>query len=811
MRLRNWIAASLMASVALPIGQEAQAQGLALEEIVVTARKRDESIYEIPVSVSAFSQDLLDRAGINNPDDLARLVPGLDFHGTTATGGRFNPQVRFRGMNQQIITPSTQIAAVFWDGSFMGGGAGFIPLGDLERVEIIKGPQTAYFGRNTFSGAVNYIPKLPGDEWEGDVSIEWSPSDGDAYNINGAIGGPISEKVGVRIWAGYEDSGGDFFTQDGERYGWTKDASVSGTLTMDPMEDLRLKFTGYYVDATSSGLYGGVDPRIPGAGGVAAGACNSTYTGEYLNPATGGRTPFTRDLSTLAFDSWCRNYPNGKFINGPATIRPVAGQSIFGDSRLAMLSNLDPVLEKYGILKTPDGSRLGDFDRTYRVQFSGEYDVGDHTLSFQVSRANSGLVTVRDFEYGIPRVPNGVLIIGTNIAIRETYYEARIASPQDGRLRYLIGVSDYTQRYRAGRSPNANQLSGAIGTLPSPSDHQDNITTAVFGSLDYDITDDLTFSAEVRYTDEETQGILQGNPNNACSFSPTCNLIDEYDDFIPRVILSYTPFDGATTYATYSYSSLLGVATQAGFVNSVAPEIIPADQLDAIGLFTAPQENEQIEIGWKQQTEQWAFTLALFHIDWKNQPFASVILLPTGGTTSFRGPGDSKYKGFDLEMNGNVNEWLSLAATLAYTDAKMTSFSSRGSNEFSVLGSGPLSVVNDGNEPRNTPRWTASFSPTITGVFMDRDWFLRADATYNSAVWADYSEYNRTEDSFKLNLRAGIDINETSSIEVYGRNVTHDKFLPNTNGTTSGIGGVRKAFTGLYQKPEWGVKLLASF
>ncbi len=125
MKSRNLILASLVASVALPAGQEAIAQKLALEEIVVTARKRDESIYEIPVSVSAFTQAQLDRAGIDNPDDLANLVPGLDFHGTTATAGRYNPQVRFRGMNQQIITPSTQIAAVFWDGSFIGAGCRF--------------------------------------------------------------------------------------------------------------------------------------------------------------------------------------------------------------------------------------------------------------------------------------------------------------------------------------------------------------------------------------------------------------------------------------------------------------------------------------------------------------------------------------------------------------------------------------------------------------------------------------------------------------------------------------------------------------
>ena len=810
MKTRSLIVASLMVSVALPVGQGAIAQSLALEEIVVTARKRDESIYEIPISVSALSQAQIDRLGISSPDDLSDYIPGLDFQGTTATGGRFNPDIRFRGMKQQIITPATQVGALFWDGSYIGAGGAFLPLGDLERVEVIKGPQTAQYGRNTFSGAVNYIPKLPGDEWEGDISLEMSPSDGTSYNINGGIGGPINDKVGVRVWVGHQDTGGDFFTQDGERYGWAKDTTISSTMTMDPMDDLSLKLTGYFVNATTSGQYGGIDPRVAGSGGTAAGACGRTYNGEYLNPATGERTPFARDLSTLSFASWCGNYPNGKTIVGPVTIRPVAGQSSFGDSRLAMMSNLAPFMEKYGILKQPKG-RMGDFDRSYRLQFSGEYDLGDHSVSFQASRSNTGLVTVRSFEYGIPRNPGKVLLTGTNIAIRETYFEARLSSPQDGRLRYMVGVSDYTQRYRVGRSPKSTQLSGAIGTLPSPVDFQDNTTFGIFGSIDYDLTEDLTLSAEARLSDEESIGIVQGNPNNGCSFSPTCNLIDSNKDFIPRVILSYNGMEGATIYGSYSYSSLLGVQTQAGFVNSVAPEIIPSNQLDALGLFTPPQENEQFELGWKQQLDNWAFTAAIFMMDWKNQPFASVILLPTGGTTSFRGPGDSKYKGLDFEINGNPTEWLSITTTLAYTDAKLVSYSSRGSNEFSVLGSGPLSVVNDGNEPRNTPRWSASFSPTILGTVGDRDWFIRTDVLYESKTWADYSEYNRTPDSLRINLRAGIDVNENFNLEFYGRNITHDKTLPPTNGTTSGPGGVRKAFTALYKKPEFGIRVNADF
>ncbi len=807
MKSRHLLTAALLTSVALPPSGEVFAQSMALEEIVVTARKRDENIYEVPVSVSAMSQGQLERAGVDNPEELSSFVAGLQFEGSTATGGRVNPAIRFRGMNQQIITPSTQVGALFWDGSYIGAGGGFLPLGDVERVEVIKGPQTAYFGRNTFTGAVNIIPKLPTDVWEGDISLEFSPSQASEYKIDAGVGGPITDKVGVRIWAGYEKDGGDFKTQDGTPYAVFKDTSISGTLVFDPSEDLQLKLTGYYTRANDNGTSIGVDSNLVGTPG---GACNLTYTGEYLNVATGERTPFTRDLSTFPAATFCGEYPDGDQLVAPITITPQSGQSFLGDGRLLAMSNLHPLMEKYGIMRQPGGDELGGRNQTYRFQFSGDYELGDHTLSWQASRANTGTVDIRDFFFGVPSVPGTVFIVGNNIRLRETYYEARIASSQDQRLRYLLGVSDYSMHYRLANAPvSATQVATGSGATI---DFQNNKTFAIFGSVDYDITDDLTLSVELRYTDEESLTLKQGNPGLDCS-NPAlaCDALNEYDDFIPRVILSYTPFDGATAYGSYSYSSLLGVATQAGFVSSVVPDVIPPDQVDVIGEFTAPQENEQWELGWKQQGDGWAFTLAAFYADWKNQPLASVVLLPTGGTTAFRGAGDSDYLGFDLEFSAQPTDWLDLQGTVAFVDGEMTSFSSRGSNESSVLGSGSLSVVNDGNKPRNIPTWTASLSPTILGEMGERQWFLRTDFLYRGAVWADYSEFNRQGDQFMINARAGIDLVENSRIEIYGKNLTQEKTLGLNGGTTTGPGGSRKAFNEPYQRREFGVRVVASF
>lgn len=816
MKIRNWIVASLMASVALPVGQGALAQGLALEEIVVTARKRDENIYEIPISVSSMSQLQLDRTGISNPEDLSAFIPGLDFQGSTSTGSRQNPAIRFRGLNQQLITPSSQIGALFWDGSYVGGGGGFLPFTDLERVEVIKGPQTAYFGRNTFSGAVNIIPKLPGDEFEGYVAFDWSPSQADEFNIEGAMGGPITDKVGMRLYAGFDQDGGDFKTQvDEKAYAQTKDFSVSGTIVADPTDNLMLKLTGYLINASDTGTSGSVTSRL--VDGVAAGQCGISYTGEYLNAVTGQRTPFTRNLSDFGGTTFCGKFPNGDNWVAPFELVPSQASTFTRSAdRLSILDTIHPLHEKYGITPKPPGL-FGGEQRSYRLQFSGEYDFADHTLSFVTSRANTGTSSAVDFFFGDPPL-GGFLgtnfIVGTQIAIRETYYEARIASPQDGRLRYLVGVSDYAQRYRNSDPPT-------VSAPLQPLDWQDSSTFGIFASADYDITDDLTVSVEARYTDEETTTIIQGNipagwggSGASCPVSTTCNAVNEYTDFIPRAILSYSPFDGATVYGSYAYSSLLGVPTRATFVNSVAPLVIPSDLLATLGNYTAVQEAEQLEIGWKQQSENWAFTLAVYNIDWKNQPFAAVIVIPAangGGTTAYAGNGDSKYQGFDFEFTVSPVDWLSLSGTFAYQDNRLVTFSSRGSNESRVLNSGPLSVVNDGNRVRNTPTTTGSLSPTLFGQLGEREWFIRTDFLYEGATWADYSQLNRAPDRFEINMRAGLDLTDGLSVELWGKNLTDERTLNLNGGTTGFISLDRKAFSEPPQKREFGVRLRAEF
>ena len=140
--------------------QAAAQEASELEEIIVTARKREEALADIPIAITAFSAEQLIRGGFTTLQDLSFQTAGMHFHKQGGQiPGRFSSRVRFRGMNSNANPPSQQVGTVFLDGVYVSDGITSIDFSNIERVEIIKGPQSATFGRSTFAGAVNYVTK----------------------------------------------------------------------------------------------------------------------------------------------------------------------------------------------------------------------------------------------------------------------------------------------------------------------------------------------------------------------------------------------------------------------------------------------------------------------------------------------------------------------------------------------------------------------------------------------------------------------------------------------------------------------------
>ena len=159
----------LSLSLSAPDTSVSQDGELELEEIVVTARKIGESIQDIPLSITAFTSEDIKAQAITDIEDIAKFTPGL--HMSNHLGSRNDPSLKFRGMDYNLSVRDQQLSSAFLDGVYIPGSSQAVSMNDIERVEVVKGPQSAFFGRATFGGAVNFITKTPGNGWAGDAQL----------------------------------------------------------------------------------------------------------------------------------------------------------------------------------------------------------------------------------------------------------------------------------------------------------------------------------------------------------------------------------------------------------------------------------------------------------------------------------------------------------------------------------------------------------------------------------------------------------------------------------------------------------------
>jgi len=218
----------------------AQQDSLVLEEVIVTARKREESLQDIPVAVSAIGASDIQQLALNDLDDLAKVTAGLVFDNDFS-----------RTANRPVIRGQANIlgesgVAYFIDGVYITGSIADYDLQDVQRVEVVKGPQSALYGRNTYAGAINFITKDPGDEVGGNVQLQ--VAEDDQYQVTGSVSGPLIDGVlSGRLAGRYYERGAIFnSTFDGAGVGEQESQSISGLLRWTPGERTDIRFRAYY-------------------------------------------------------------------------------------------------------------------------------------------------------------------------------------------------------------------------------------------------------------------------------------------------------------------------------------------------------------------------------------------------------------------------------------------------------------------------------------------------------------------------------------------------------------------------------------
>ena len=226
MRIASLLVSSALALSFSPLALHAQTAGEEADEatdnarIVVTAQRREQVLQSTPVAVTALTGDMLDSMGIENVQDLGRTVPNLQLLPVTANPSTF--QVGLRGGSEQVsgIIVSEPVVGIYVDDVYRARLQGAnSQLGDVERVEILRGPQGTLYGRNNFSGAVKIITRTPGpgDEWV-NASIGYGTFD--EINAQASIGQALTDNLGISFSALYRDQ------QDGWIYNRAQDRTI---------------------------------------------------------------------------------------------------------------------------------------------------------------------------------------------------------------------------------------------------------------------------------------------------------------------------------------------------------------------------------------------------------------------------------------------------------------------------------------------------------------------------------------------------------------------------------------------------------
>lgn len=288
-------------------------------EIVVTARRREETLQSIPADVSAMTQETLTRAGATNLADIARMTPGLSFNSGNA-GGLAAPTLR--GVTNVTTTTFDNNVGVFLDGVYLSGKSNLdIDLFNLARVEVIKGPQSALYGNNAFAGAINYVLDRPADHLSG--RIKSSVGTDGLYEIAGKIGGPITDTLRAQVVGSYSHFGGTIDNKVGENLGgWDYKWSASAMVEWTPGDAFSASvFYYHYQDKLDGGANYMATNNCGGVNSTGStlnrGGSNQRYTCGMLT------APDVLDVDPASFSKRKTDLAIGRMAYefGPATLR----------------------------------------------------------------------------------------------------------------------------------------------------------------------------------------------------------------------------------------------------------------------------------------------------------------------------------------------------------------------------------------------------------------------------------------------------------------------------------------------------------
>jgi iron complex outermembrane receptor protein len=749
----------------------------ALPEIVVTAQRREEQIQDVPLAVTALDAVAIERLNARDIRDLTATVPNLVL--SEVSIGPSMSQVSLRGVNSQDPEKSFDPAVgVFVDGVYLGTSAfNLLDAFDLERIEVLRGPQGTLFGRNTTGGAINAFRTRPTGEFEGKARVIVGTAG--RLDLQGLVNFPVAKDVlaGKLSFVSQKDDG-IYANSAGGSKGARDRWAATAALRFTPNE--KFDATLIYDHANDESDLTPYSPRNV-----------SVFS------------PIPVQITQTTFPT-------------PATVRPGFGPDLFcltpgGRCEEFVSSITDPHFQKSSL----DALTL-----------NASYELSDaFTLDAVLGWRQSEEEVYIDFD-------------GTNLTVfnarREQEYEQRSAelrltSNFDGPLNFVAGVFHFESEYTLKQAIKLDlRMIGATPALglaylngSGDEDAHEASTSAIFVQGDYAITPTLTLTLGGRYTMDEKSvftefkgparpptapySILEGVLPRPTTSSGGASV--EFEEFTPKVALNWKPSEDLLLYASYSRGfNAGGFSARAGTVFDVTTPFQP----EFINAYEAGFKSDLLDRRVRLNT-------AVFFNDYQNKQ-EEVIQPgppPTATSTTVRNASNARIFGVEIEATALITDQFQVDAAFGYMDSKYEEFPGfiSSAQYVSTPAQPPNTLIAadlSSLRLRRTPKFTASVQPTYTAPLPFGTLVLTGNVRYTDVQYAEI--FNNYRGKIRSNVIADASASlefggpeqDTFRLTLFGKNLSDEQFF--TSFTNSLVD-----FSTVSPPRTWGLELQARF
>jgi len=612
---RTVLLSALLSPILFSPTIHAQDDGLVLEEIIVTAQRRAQSLQDVPLSVTAFGAATIEKANITEAKDFLSMSPNVGFTEDGQSGSR-SISISIRGVSSIALDSiaAPQSVGYYVDDLNVGTTAtGNVnpQLLDVERIEVLRGPQGTYFGRNALGGAINVATKMPDSSNYSEVSL--SAGNFGTYGVEGVLNIPVSDTFMLRGVAAYEQSDSHVENVNPNSDNDTEYKFFRGSARWAPSEDLTVDFSLSYTDENEGG-----DIAVPS--GVTDLDTQSIF----------GPLVFDDLLGFFPQNDDRVNHNLREVNDNDSTIFNLRVRKDFNNLTLTSVTGfIDSEAERVFDQDNLSVDAINRFNRAEADSFSQEFRLSSNT--------EGGVAWTAGLYYANDDI-------------------SRFNSIQAGSEGTYI-------------DPRSGQAFGLLPPIPAGFRINENNLTfetesmAIFGEASFNLSDAVTLTLGGRYTEDD----VTNSAFDVVGFeSPAPDTRDsrDFSNFSPKLSLQYSPHEDMTWYATYSEGYKAGGIDSNNGISTFFDE----EQLKSIELgFKTELANGRMRLSG-----------AVFSLDWEDLQVQTNFLADPNDISSAisrtLNAAEAESDGAEIEFLGLLSDKITLGVNVGYLDGSYGSF-----------------------------------------------------------------------------------------------------------------------------------------